>query len=264
MKILLRNYNERPYVWVTAKYNRGSFYVYGNEILQSNIVSIMNDNRKKYFQCSCCGQVFRKGDRRFATHKENAIKPETCFDCSHIYISDTNRSSTKYVMNKDGSFSLVETMNADLRCDNTTSWHYPRIDSDDAICKCKKRQCADATESEISDFFTQYPGAFDDVLTIDRLLDENYDVYLGHRNCSRNDIIFNDNNHYVISAYINSIGIVEHFGVRFCGFNWLVYYSKKYDELFTTFDHRYQKWYDSVIGDDLIREIKNQIAKFYH
>jgi hypothetical protein len=263
MKILLRNYNGKPYVWATAKYNRNDFYVDGSRIPQDNIVSIMNDNRKKYFRCSCCGQVFRKGDRRFKTHKENAIKPETCFDCPHLYLSGTSRVSAKYVVNKDGSFGLIETMNADLRCDNTNSWFYPSIDSCDAICKCDKRRCADATENEISDFFTQYPGAFDDILTIDRLLDENYDVSLGGRNCLRNEIIFNDDNHYVISVYINSIGIVDYFSVRWLGFAWHVYYSKKYDELFVSCDLKYQKWNESLIGDDLRKEIKNQIAKFY-
>lgn len=261
MKILLREYGMERYVWKTAKYNKGNFLVDGCVMRKSSIVSIMNDNRKNYIQCSCCGQVFRKGDKRFQRHKENAIKPETCFGCAALCTHEMYESKHRIVCNPDGTYSEKIERAVDLRCDSSSFWSSPSINSEEAIRRCKKRQCGSATEVEIEDFFTKYPGAFDDIITIDSILDEGYDVGILN-NGEAYDIVCEDD--YTLGVYINRIGIVTYFYIWIDGDRYWFQYSKKYDELFTDHgEHGYVIFDIYEVSTELREEIKKLIRKFY-
>ena len=260
MKILLRETDGEHYEWRTAKYNEGNFYVDGEKVRQTNIVSIVNDNRKNYIQCSCCGQVFRKGDRRFQKHKENAIKCETCFGCRSLYTENRIQTTKKYVMNPDGSFSEKIENNVELYCSKVSFWKTYSIASDTAINNCPKRQCATATEMEIKDFFTEYRGAFDDIITIDSLLDNGYDVRISERSANRYDIEIYDD--YTIGVQINPLGIVDKFYVWYEGDRYWLHYSRRYDELF--YDGlEYEVWNMDYMPTEMRNEIKEIIAKLY-
>lgn len=262
MKILLRNYGEEQYVWQTAKYNYGDFYVDGEKEPQYNVVSIVNDNRKKYIQCSSCGKVFRRDDPRFKEHKRNAIKPETCFNCPHMSVEDTTYLARKFTTNPDGTFTQTEERSANLTCSCTGLWSYYSINHSRSIEGCKKRQCGKATEVEIVDFFTNHPGVFDDIITIDKILDAGYNVNLPKRHEATYDIICGDL--YTIGVVINTIGIVDRFVVWFEGDKHHVYYSKRYNELFCSgANHKYIDWFPMEMFDETREEIKNAIAKLY-
>ena len=259
MKILLRETDDGHYEWKTAKYNNEAFYVDGKKVNQTNIVSIVNDNRKNYIQCSHCGQVFRKGDRRFQAHKENAIKPETCFGCRNLCTENKTMVVKKYVVNSDGSFSEKIENKVDLRC-SQHFWRSYSITSEDAINLCLKRQCAVATETPIVDFFTEYPGAFDDIITIDSLLDNGYEVGVAEERTLRYDIEVKDE--YTIGVTINPLGIVDKFYVWYEGDRYWLHYSRKYDELFYD-GHEYFVWDADHIPTEIRNEIKETIAKLY-
>lgn len=230
MKILLREFGCESYVWKTAKYNYDNFLVDGNVQPKKNIIAIVNDNRKNYIKCSCCGQVFRRGDKRFQEHKENAIKPETCFECTHLCANNASIAKRKIVCNPDGSFSEKLERQVDFLCDNVGLWEHYSINSRRVIDSCKKRQCATAIAMEITDFFTRYPGAFDDIITIDSILDEGYDVEAPLGSGSSYDIVYEDD--YTLGVYINKIGIVDSFYLWYEGDRYWFHYSKKYDEFF--------------------------------
>ena len=262
MKILLRNYASQQYVWKTAQYRNGIFFINTNKIKQNNIVSILNDNRKNRVECSCCGETFRKGDPSFHAHKENAIKPETCFNCPNMtfeYDEDIKRTLKR---DKDGSFIQKSTDRVTLRCTRSGLWTYDNILSQEAINNCVKRRCANATEIEISDFFTKNPGAFDDILTIDALLDYGYNVDV----CDCDNYCDLDyEEEYSIGACINKLGIVDCFYVWYDGDRHYLYYSKKYNELFhSDLYNRYDPWFSWSMSDEMRNEIKNRIARFYH
>lgn len=265
MKILLRNYGNQQYVWKTAKYNYGSFIVNGEPINQTEIVSIVNDNRKNYIQCSSCGQVFKRDDVKFHIHKQNASSPSTCFGCKYAQVDDAYEEKRHLEFNKYGE--IVEKFERKVRIvcgkDSSSWWSTPYdITSTDSICNCNKRQCVDATEMEIYDFFTEYPGAFDDIATIDGLFDYGYnEVFVP--NCGHSfDIEFDDN--WTIGVYINQHGIIDRFYVWFeCDRFWL-HYSKKYDELFFVGNnHQYKAWHLPNMSDQDRSKIKEHIAKFY-
>ena len=261
MKILLREYGRERYVWKSAKYNKGYFCVDGEDQPQHNIVSIDNDNRKKYAQCSCCGQIFRKGDlHKFQEHKENAIKPETCFGCPHLYVDGSCVKRKKYTVNFDGTFSEMLEREVSLKCSRTGSWAYYDINDSRTINYCKRRQCGDAKLEEINDFFTKYPGVFDDIITIDKLLDAGYDVgTLADYGVTQ---IIAEEIEYVIQAEVNRIGIVDCFNIYYDDDWYRVYYSRRYDNLFW-YHREYKEWLHPLMSTELKNEIKEHIAKLY-
>lgn len=263
MKVLLRAYGNRVYVWKTAKYNRGHFVVDECEQAWCNVVAVINDNRKKYVQCSSCGQTFRKGDPKFEEHKANAIKPETCFECEHLFVDDSFTESSKFFVRPDGTIGEKVVNSVRLSCTFGRCWAYPRITSDDAINSCSKRKCANATATEIKDFFTEYPGAFDDIITIDRLLDAGYDVGMTDRGDSTYDIEYNED-YYTIGATINKIGIVDRFYLWFEGDKYEVYYSKRYNKLFTVSRGDYVEWKHPDLTSRIETEIKTKIKNLYY
>lgn len=262
MKILLRDYYGEKYAWKTAKYNEHKFYVEGESVKETNVVSIINDNRKNYIECSCCGQVFRRGDRRFETHKANAIKPETCFDCPHLCTENEMVTKTSFTIGYDGCFVRKIEEEVYLTCSRSGIWSYNGIMSREAINNCKKRQCADAEEINIVDFFTENPSVFDDIITIDSLLDNGYDVIMNERNGLQTDIIWEED--YTIGVVINHLGIVDRFHVWFNCDKYPVYYSKRYNELFTECRGAYAVWNPIGLNKEMRNEIKAYIAKLYN
>ena len=261
MKILLRDYYGARYEWKTAKYNDHKFYVKGDSVRETNVVSIINDNRKNYVECSCCGQVFRRGDRRFETHKANAIKPETCFDCPHLCTENEMVVKVNYTTSSNGCFVREVKEEVILTCGRSGYWGNAPIRSHDTINDCRKRQCADAEEVNIVDFFTMNPGAFDDIITIDSLLDNGYDVMMNDRNGLQTEIIWEED--YTIGVVINHLGIVDRFHVWFNCDKYVVFYSKRYNELFTEARGAYVVWNPIGLGTEMRNEIKAHIAKLY-
>lgn len=262
MKILMRRWNGQDYVWKTAKYNKNKFWIDGCEVTTTKVVSVINDNRKKYVQCSSCGQVFRKGDARFERHKEMSASPETCFNCPNMVVDTAYRVGTKYRIDENGEFIETSERSVCLKCSKGSLWNYKDITSDEAISHCAQRQCKTAGEVEIKDIFTRLPGVFDDIITIDRLLDAGYDVYFETRMETCHQIKHED--YLDLYVYINEIGIVDRFVVYIHGNEHMLYYSRKYDELFTIRNGDYELftpehyWYS-----DVCYKVKEEIAKLY-
>ena len=264
MKILLRNWGSSHYVWKTAKYNNGYFMVEGCKVKQCDIVSVMNDNRKNYVQCSSCGQVFRRNDPKFEEHKKKAITPLTCLTCPHLEADDCGYEKRVIEMTKKGEFIEKFERQIEPVCGKTGGWwgSHSSILSDDAISGCKKRQCGNATELEIVDFFTEYPGAFDCIATIDSALDEGYNVYVTNANGESFDIKWDVD--WTVGIYINHLGIIDRCYVWVNGDKYWVYYSKKYNKLFYVDEHyKYIPWWHRRINEETQNAITEIIAKLY-
>lgn len=262
MKILLRDYIGRAqYVWVKAKYNNGKFIVEGNPQNYNNIVSVINDNRKNYVQCSSCGQVFKKGDLSFEVHQHNAEKVNTCLDCEFCCADNRNTKKSKFVINPDGTFTEKTESQVDLVCSRYGLWSHPRIDSSEVLIKCAKRQCADGKAKEIVDTFTEYPGLFDDIITVDNVLDAGYREKFNDGNYMWYRMNFTKDTYVVV----NNLGIVSHFVVYTSGGEVYLYYSKKYDKLFKAKrSEMYTEWEAENIPYEEEMQIKNDIAKLYN
>ena len=260
MKILLREFGSERYVWKTAKYKNGKFFVCGNSIHQCNIVSVMNDNRKNYVQCSSCGKVFKKNDIKFELHKQNSANPNTCLSCPSLITEEINKIKRKVTIDNYGNMVEKLERNVYMRCSRYGEWFSPYITDESLLRKCKLRMCKDADAEEIHDIFTDNPGIFDDIITVDKLLDEGLET----DNYISDSAGYALHSQYEIFAIVNNIGIVDRF-ITYDDDYVTIYYSKRYDALLTPSrsGETYIPWYPCTLSHEDVENIKNDIAKLY-
>lgn len=260
MKILLREYNDQQYVWVTAKYDGYKFIVNGRKQYETNIVSVINDNRKNYVKCSSCGKMFPKKGKKFAKHKEESRTINPCLTCRKMRATERTEITTKYVINDDGTFTKKTETIVDLVC-NGHFWSIPNCNSEEAINGCRLRQCETAKGEEIHDTFTDFPGIFDDIITVDKILDNGYEQI----NWSDNYITEYAINFSIgLLAHVNRLGIVDKFHINTYEYGGYVWYSKKYDEFFTySGDDTYTVWIPNGLNKEDELGIKAYIRKLY-
>lgn len=256
MKILLRERDGVQFGWYTATYNGKNFLVDDCTVYQDNIVSVMNDNRKNHIVCSCCGKVFPKNGRKFEEHKRNAEDITPCLSCRSCHPTILHQKKPKYTMNTDGTFTQKQSNKVQLTCTKGLWDHYD-ITSAMAKNHCKLRQCGTATAKEITDVFTRYPGVFDDIITVDRIIEN------GYENVTWNDKNWTEyklSSELMLSVLVNRIGIVDRFYLNDseddCG--WQIFYSKKYDTIFSEGGDGYEEYH----GNDE-QQLKEYFAKLY-
>ena len=259
MKILLREHRRIQYGWWTTKYDGQGFIVNGRSIVECDIVSIINDNRKNYIRCSNCGKIFPKNGKKFEKHKAESSSLTPCFGCHRMRTRELSNPTKKYVSNSDGTYTEKYETRVELECSKGL-WVNWKCNSSEAINDCVYRQCAKANEEEITDIFLELPGVFDDIITVDKIIDYGYEE-IGY---------FDDNGaEYLIdgecclSASINSMGIVNKFIINAYDYYGYIYYSKKYDMFFSGDGNgKYVHWEPYAESFD-IEEVKKHIRKIY-
>lgn len=259
MKILLRNFRGKIYVWKDAKYEKKGFTVDGATIQETNIVSIMNDTRKHYVKCSHCGEIFRKGSKKWEKHIVPITDTHKCFACRYLRPSRGNVQSVKYSLLPNGRYAATQKSEVDLLC----TYGYPSrdINSESARNHCELNRCTDATQVEIEDVFTTNPGVFDEMITIDKVIENGYkDAY---ESCGNTFYKLKAKNNIV--AVVNEMNIVDKFSVTYKNTTWEVYYSKTYNKCYTPFyEYRvegnvYKEWNPNSY--DLPTSTKENIIK---
>lgn len=255
MKVLLRNYDGKEYVWMTAKYDGKKFVVNGIPMDERMVVSIINDNRKNYVKCSSCGKIFPKNGNQFAIHQELAETDAPCLQCHKLRVNERTEATKKFARNDDGTYTMKSETQVDLYCRWSLYSHY-NIDSWDVKAFCAFRQCGTAHAMEIDDTFTIWPGAFDHIITVDKILDNGYES-IGYMDDRVTEYILDS--HLGITAYVNSLGIVDDFNINTRDRSAVLYYSKKYNILFTADGDGYYEVYCS----DTNNEVLKYIANFY-
>lgn len=259
MKILMRWHCGEPYVWVTAKYNENGFVVDGEKIDECDIVSIINDNRKNYVRCSSCGKIFPKKGKKFAKHKEDSPTITPCLNCNKKRLSERASAKVKLIMNDDGTFTEKSERIVDLMC-HIGIWSDYKCTSNEAIRSCKYRQCEKAKAEEISDTFTKYPGIFDDIITVDKILDNG----IMHINWSDNCLAeYQIDEEVGLCAHVNNLGIVDRFYIDNSKGCYYIWYSKKYDEFFWCDYVGYSIWYPRNMDKADVYKIKETIRNLY-
>lgn len=259
MKILLKHFNEEVYVWKNAEMGeRGLFVVEGNEVNYDNIVSVSRDNRKKFVRCSACGEIIKKSD--IDKHKAKGSASATCFGCQYMRENGSKQLSVKYSLQEDGSYIGTVKKNVKLMC-NQSYYHRYDINSQDARDHCRYKNCATAEMSKIEDIFTKYPGVFDDIITVDSVLDAGFKDRREYGNRVHYTLKARNN----IVAVVNKMNIVEYFNVSYRNETWKVMYSKKYNMLFRMNGGTYRK-FECPYGmpTDTFSRIKEKIASLYN
>ena len=260
MQILLRSYKEEEYVWKTAKYNGCTFVVDGDNIYETDVVSIINDNRKGCVVCRSCGAFFKNDAKKIEEHRHRFEKADACLRCQYLKITNRIRSSSKIVKQKNGTYVQQATDIVQVGCKYGRYFGTLDINSEEAKNNCALRRCLNAEITPFEDVFLQYPGVFDHIATVDKIIDVGYKsrsknaVYTKYALKGRNQIV----------VYVNSLGIVDHIKITYHDNTFQVYYSKKYDRLFQSDGYRYTP-FDSYycIPESTMEYIKRKIAELY-
>ena len=255
MKILLRRYYDLEYVWVTAKYNGKYFVVGEDEHPEVNVISVMNDNRKNYIRCSNCGQIFPKRGNKFDMHKKLSSGIDACMKCRSLYVRHAKEDKCRYSQNADGTFTQNRMSTVRLMC--TANYCDYDITSQDAISRCKFRQCENASETAITDIFLEKPGIFDAMITVDKILDNRNKEIICESSAFTDYLV---NEELCLIARVNRIGIVDKWIIGTNdGYDEMFYYSKKYNELYRA-DYSEKYALMPFMNED---EIKQYLANLY-
>jgi hypothetical protein len=171
-----------------------------------------------------------------------------------------NTKKVSYRINEDGTYTRKIEECVELMCMKYSGWNYIGINSETALSSCPRRKCGNAYEEDISDIFTQLPGLFDDMITIDKVLD------FGYTDTFKDGIytVYKFDFEYDTYAYVNELGIVDFFTV-FCGSEYRLRYSKKYNKLFTTNrrSKHHTEWNPATLIPSTIDTVRKDIAKLY-
>lgn len=261
MKILLRKFDGKEYVWEDAEYKKDRFYVGGTPVYETGIVSIIDDERDQYVKCSNCGKIFKKDSPEIEKHKNKYKDINTCFSCIYKRHYNNVILNTNYECISDGVFKYTKEEKVDVVCNSQYRYNgQPCIGTEEAQNQCIHKKCADATYDAFTDFFIENPGAFDDIITIDKIITAGYrDVIDG---AIETHYLMRGKNK--IYAVVNSMSIVDHFRIEYYSDCWDIVYSKKLNKLFSIGYTNYTEWEPSRVPASTREYIKNKIAQLYN
>lgn len=225
LRVFLReDYQWHDAVWdqKSEKLSRGKSY-----IRQTNILAVENDPRVKYLQCKKCGEIVKNTKKAIAEHAALSQSSKTCLTCKSLRISDETNLKESYTKNEDGTYTRTKKAICSLTCDYIH--RCPQIDSEKARSGCRYRYCKAETLVAVNDIFVKYPGAFDDMATVDALDMSKWQFYYRGSNDACE---FKWNGRSNIRAMINNLGIINMFVCHYRSNVYEVVYSKKYDKIF--------------------------------
>lgn len=259
MKILVRKLGDKVYEWLDAKYTKNYFVVDGKDVSEVDIVSVMDDDRTEYVKCSCCGELLKKGSAEIEAHQNKYKDCKACFDCKYLRDKPVKNIDIKYELQEDGTYLAKKNLVVSLRC-GASYWSDPIIHTDEARECCAFRGCTNADLVEVEDIFTEKPCIFDDIITIDKIVEVGYKTATnGHE-----ETFYRLKGRNEIYAVVNKMNVVDHFAIEYRGNSWNVYYSKKYDEFYYCGRNgKYTRYNFSSMPDTTREYIKNKIAKLY-
>jgi len=224
-RVLLRS----DYRWHNVCWDGKSsrFSLNKNYINPIEIVSVENDPRTKYVQCTKCYSIIKNTKKAIEKHAQLAQSCDPCLTCQYLRFSGETELKESLVKNDDGTYTRTKKTVCSLTCGN--SWAAPPIESVKARKACMYNRCGANTVAPIDDFFIKYPGAFDDMATVDALDMSKWQV--NYKN-SDGSIDFKWNGRYNLHANITNLGIIDKFKCNYRNNSCQIVYSKKYDKIF--------------------------------
>lgn len=263
MKILLRNYDGKKYVWRNARWNKGVYEV-EDELLdyyavrQTSIIAVDEDNRGGYVVCNNCGEMIQNTPEAIEAHFAAKEAGRDCLGCRHLGVHRvlTNKN-TSYTKNEDGSYAISETYNAKLGC--YIHWSTYPLGSPEAEQRCIFRQCRVRGVKKIDDIFIKYPNVFNTHLTVDTIIKNNY-AYEGGRN---GYLIYDLKCRGSLKACVNGEGIIECYECHSRGDVYYMHYSSTHNKLFFEYCDKYDENYTDFITENKKDMFLKRLKKLY-
>lgn len=262
MKVLMRSFENKPYVWKEATRSEdGAYIVNGKRVEETSIVSVADMEKTKYVKCSNCGGIIPNRKRAIEAHKNISCSWKSCLSCRNLAEKNIKSKNNSYKLNDDGTFSRTDKANVTLCC-NCSYYHRYDIMSDEARKSCRYAGCKNATFVPVNGFFDKHPDAFDDMITVDKIIDAGFTTKYSLRDGSVNYQLKAKN---TIVAKVNAMNIVECFGISYRNDNCTVVYSKALNKLFTFSNVTYQEftglWH---MPASTVENIKKKISSLYN
>lgn len=232
-RVLMRN----DYRWHNACWDdkTNKLTVNNRNIYQNNIISIENDPRIKYVRCKMCGSIIKNTKKTIEEHDQLGKSSKTCLTCKSLCFGNENNLKESLVKNEDGTYTRTKKSVCSLTCGYT--YRNPLIDDDKARAGCKYRNCGTNTVEPAENFFTKYPGVFDDMVTVDALDMSKCKVYSRY-----NDTVdFAWKSRYKIIVKTTALGIIDRFECSYRSNDYDIVYSKKYDKMFMMSGGEYEE-----------------------
>ena len=265
MKILIRKYGDKQYyVWKDAVYKNGQFYIDNKDfgeliVYQVEILAIKDDNRSEYVICSNCGAIIKNDPESIEAHFAAKEAQRDCFKCPSLRKENIKSIKADYAEAEDGNFNVTETYNVDLRC-SRNYFNRPRINTEAAKSICIHYQCRKRGVHKIEDIFTKYPDLFNKHITVDALNAKKFEAEGQYNDFFEYDMKLRN----TLKAYVNELGIVDHFVVKCRGQRYFVYYSAKYDKLFFSYRGReYTEQLPDYMTENKFNQVKAKISALY-
>lgn len=226
----------------------------------TEIISIENDPRVKYVQCTKCGEVIKNTKKNIEEHLQLSQGSKGCLTCRSLYIGDETSIKETFTKNEDGTYTRTKKASCKLMCGYT--YRNPLIDDAKARGGCRYRNCRADTIGPIDDFFIKYPGAFDDMATVDALDVGKWKVY--YRGTG-DDVTFKWNGRYSINVRTTNLGIIDRFVCSYRSNDHEIVYSKKYDKIFEISYGTYAELTasDSPFSETYYKELMKIIRNIY-
>lgn len=247
MKALVKDYAGQQLVYVTVHYKNGNFYdEHENKISYINVLDISRDNRKNTVFCSACGELIDNKPEAIEKHWKAKAKGKDCFTCKYVrehYSRNSGKKTIKPDPNNPGMYIVTTKYPATtLYC--SRSWQEPYINTESADRGCVFYECKNAQYTPFTDFFLEYPHAFDTLPTVDMLVSKRWkltDMRSGY-------LVYVHPRMTTMEAFVNSKGIVTEFKLNKVhqDYNARFMWSKKYDKMIYMDNRKYFKdmpWY---------------------
>lgn len=256
MKILTRDFQ-----WVDATFNWQVGRIVksdGNAINESHIIAIDDDTRNKYVICSNCGKVIRNTPKAIQAHKALAETSDKCFDCPHMRERNNVVLKNSYTPQADGTYILSTKQQCNLVCTRGFRTPYYDINSETSQENCIYKRCATSSMTNIEDTFTRYPGAFEDMATVDAIDTSKWTL----NDTSGNFYSFKASSRFNLTAYVHNTGIISHFEYVSRYTSYKFRYSKKYNQLFWFDNSTYSTSYG--ISQNTQTQLLKLVAAIYN
>lgn len=257
MKILIMDGSDNL-VWQDVVYKQGMFYKPESPTCwyQHQIYSIKDDDRNKLTICSACGKEISNTPSAIKAHRNMINKPNKCFECAYLSTINATTILHKYTLSDDGTYTEATKRKVSLVC-NSVYRNYD-INSSSAKQVCKYARCENASFRKVEDFWTKYPNAFDEFITIDKFIED------GQTNLYRysSEIIIELTGRLNLTALINNQGLCYEFILRYYSNAYHLRYSKKYDKMWV-FNSNCIELEKSEISESTQKQILKKLRSLY-
>lgn len=255
MKVILRKFGNESYVVKDIELDNNAYKCEDKGVSETDILTILENKHNEFIKCSNCGDVIKNDAKSIKEHISRKDSHVGCFTCDYVRTAESKNQKIKYALNEDKTFHRSLTDDVKLECIAS----YPRNDIMNSATKirCRYAMCSKETLVTGNTFFSKYPNAFDDMITVDALNFKELHEYNGWT-------ILVLKCRGAIEAYANKNGIIDHFEVRTRYDSRNVYYSKKYNKLFyNKHGHYLEMESDYYWSRDKIDYIKKTISNLY-